>query len=128
MEMLTTDMHGKRFWRLWTWLDDKPLRIVSTRDVGYFDAMALLKPEECRGKAVRIAGDELKVEEAFRIFKETIGDRCLLCFALWVVASRHLSGSLCYVWLAWDRRVYCRCPGVERVSCAAGFSTKIAEE
>jgi uncharacterized protein YbjT (DUF2867 family) len=71
MDMLSTDIHGKGFGRLWAGLGDKPLQIISTKDIGHFGAMALLKPEEYDGKAVSIAGDELTFEEASKIFKET---------------------------------------------------------
>ena len=68
MDMLTTDIHGKGFGRLWCGLEDKPLQIVSTRDIGHFGAMALLKPEEYDEKAVGIAGDGLTFEQASEIF------------------------------------------------------------
>jgi len=74
MEMLTPDIHGKGFGRLWEGLGTKKLQIISTKDIGYFGALALSAPEEYNGKAISIAGDELTFEEASKIFKDTTGD------------------------------------------------------
>jgi uncharacterized protein YbjT (DUF2867 family) len=73
MDMLSTDIHGKGFGRLWAGLGEKKLQIVATKDIGHFGAEALLKPEVYEGRAVSIAGDELTFEEASKIFKEETG-------------------------------------------------------
>jgi uncharacterized protein YbjT (DUF2867 family) len=71
MEMLTGDIHGKGFGRLWADMGRKPLQLVSTKDIGHFGALALLEQDEYKGKAIGIAGDELTFDEASKIFKET---------------------------------------------------------
>ena len=104
MDMLTTDIHGKGFGRLWAGLGDKPLQIVSTRDIGHFGAMALLKPEEYHGKAVGIAGDELTFEEASKIFKETTGNQMPLAPCIVGNGLKLLVGDLgaMFGWLGTD--------------------------
>ena len=74
MDMLTTDIHGKGFGRLWEGLGSKPLQLVSTKDIGHFGAIALANPAEYEGKAIGLAGDELTFEEASKIFKKTTGN------------------------------------------------------
>jgi hypothetical protein len=69
MDMLTTDIHGKGFGRLWAGLENKPLQLVATHDIGHFGALALLRPNEYNGKAISLAGDELTFEQAAKIFK-----------------------------------------------------------
>jgi uncharacterized protein YbjT (DUF2867 family) len=70
---LTPDLHGQGFGRLWAGLGNKPLQVISTKDIGYFGAVALLQPEKYNGKAISLAGDELTFDEASNIFKETTG-------------------------------------------------------
>ncbi|EYE97078.1 nucleoside-diphosphate-sugar epimerase family protein [Aspergillus ruber CBS 135680] len=54
-------------------LKGKPLQMVATSDIGYFAADAFLKPEEYKGKAVSLAGDELTYEQAKQVFEERTG-------------------------------------------------------
>jgi hypothetical protein len=51
----------------------KPLQMVSLRDVGYFGAAALLEPDRYSGQAIGIAGDELSLNQARKVFQETFG-------------------------------------------------------
>jgi uncharacterized protein YbjT (DUF2867 family) len=74
MDMLSTDIHGKGFGRLWEQMGSKPLQLVSTKDIGVFGARALLDPEQYNGKAIGIAGDELTFEEGNKIFRDVTGN------------------------------------------------------
>jgi len=74
MDNITTSFFGKVFC---TWLrdalDNKPLQLVATSDIGYFGAEALLKPDEWRHKALGLAGDELTYAQVEEVFKKTTG-------------------------------------------------------
>ncbi|MCJ1404591.1 hypothetical protein MMC11_007817 [Xylographa trunciseda] len=72
-ENQTTDIHGKGFARMWQQVGPKKLQMVSTKDIGWFGANALLHPETNRNRALTLAGDELTQEEADVIFKEITG-------------------------------------------------------
>lgn len=104
MDMLSTDIHGKGFGRLWNGLGDKKLQIVSTRDIGHFGAEALLKSEEYDSRAVSIAGDELSFEEASKIFKEETGHEMPLAPCLVGSGLKLLVGDLgaMFGWLGTD--------------------------
>jgi len=104
MDMLSNDIHGKGFGRLWSGLHDKPLQIVSTRDIGHFGAVALLKPDEYDGKAISIAGDELTFKEASKIFQETTGHEMPLAPCLIGSGLKLLVGDLgaMFGWLGTD--------------------------
>lgn len=65
---------GKVFSTSWNvLLRDKPLQLVSVDDIGFFGAQAFLKPQEYKGKALSLAGDELSFEQLNRMFKEKTG-------------------------------------------------------
>ncbi|PBP27988.1 NAD(P)-binding protein [Diplocarpon rosae] len=67
------------------------LQLVSTADIGYFGAQALLRPTEYASRAISLAGDELTFEEANAIFVRGVGHDVPQTFAflgrllLWVV-------------------------------------------
>ena len=70
----TADMHGRGFARMWQQIGDKKkLQLVSTKDIGWFAANALLRPEEHKNVALTLAGDELTQSEADVIFKDVVG-------------------------------------------------------
>jgi uncharacterized protein YbjT (DUF2867 family) len=74
MEMISPGLMG----RIWTTVlagveTSKPLQMVSLRDVGYFGAAALLEPDRYSGQAIGIAGDELSLNQARKVFQETFG-------------------------------------------------------
>ncbi|KAK1708177.1 nucleoside-diphosphate-sugar epimerase family protein [Colletotrichum acutatum] len=52
---------------------DKPLQLVSVKDVGRAAAKAFLQPQEFAGKEIPLAGDELTLEAASAIFKSKKG-------------------------------------------------------
>ncbi|KAI9727577.1 MAG: hypothetical protein M1834_008016 [Cirrosporium novae-zelandiae] len=72
-ENLSTDRHGLGFARLWEQIGTKKLQLVSTKDIGWFAAQALLSPEQYRNTALSLAGDELTQPEAAIIFREIVG-------------------------------------------------------
>ncbi|CAM1500482.1 Fc.00g096440.m01.CDS01 [Cosmosporella sp. VM-42] len=70
---LTTDMHGKGFARMWEQLGEKKLKMIATKDIGWFAAQSFLHPEQHRNVALTLVGDELTQPEADAIFKEVTG-------------------------------------------------------
>ncbi|KAK1479022.1 hypothetical protein CTAM01_14886 [Colletotrichum tamarilloi] len=52
---------------------DKPLQLVSVKDVGRAAAKAFLHPQEFAGRQIPLAGDELTLEAASAIFKSKKG-------------------------------------------------------
>ncbi|KAK8159777.1 NmrA-like family protein [Phyllosticta citrichinensis] len=53
--------------------EDKKLQLIAATDIGRMAAKALVAPEKYAGKKVGLAGDELTLNEARSIFKETVG-------------------------------------------------------
>jgi uncharacterized protein YbjT (DUF2867 family) len=104
LENLSTDRHGLGFARLWEQIgSDKPLQVVSTRDVGWFGAQALMNPDEWKGKAISLAGDALTQSEANVIFKEVMGKDmpiapCLVGTALKYIMKEEV--GVTFQWLA----------------------------
>ncbi|KAF7563916.1 hypothetical protein G7046_g189 [Stylonectria norvegica] len=73
-ENITPDIHGKGFARMWEQLGNKPLQMVSTKDIGWFAAQSFLNPTgKYYNSALTLAGDELTQPEAGVIFKEVTG-------------------------------------------------------
>lgn len=70
----TSDMHGKGFTRMWQQVGEKPLQMVSTRDIDWFAGQAFLHVDEYRNRALSLAGDELTQKNAAKIFKEIVGE------------------------------------------------------
>ncbi|KAK1638039.1 nucleoside-diphosphate-sugar epimerase family protein [Colletotrichum phormii] len=52
---------------------EKPLQLVSVKDVGRAAARAFLRPQEFAGRQIPLAGDELTLEAASTIFKSKKG-------------------------------------------------------
>jgi len=75
MDNLAPGFMGKMFPAMWnnSLGDDKPLQLISVHDIGVFAAKAFEKPEEYKGRAISLAGDELTLSEARKVFEETIG-------------------------------------------------------
>ncbi|RDW80510.1 NAD(P)-binding Rossmann-fold containing protein-10 [Coleophoma crateriformis] len=73
MDNLTPDFPGKGFAAMWRQVGSKPIQLVAARDIGYFGAVALLRPEKYAGRKIGIAGDELNFEQACSVFRETMG-------------------------------------------------------
>jgi len=60
------------------------IQLVSTADVGYFGAEALVRPDDARYRnvAIDLAGDELTFEEMSEVFGRVVGGRIPTTFAL----------------------------------------------
>ena len=73
MDNISPEFAGKIFVSIWAGMGNKPVQMVSLKDVGHFGAAALLEPEKYGGQAIGLAGDQLTLEETCKIFKETMG-------------------------------------------------------
>ncbi|PQE22812.1 nucleoside-diphosphate-sugar epimerase family protein [Rutstroemia sp. NJR-2017a BBW] len=75
MENFTTGIGGKIFPTAWcaALSPTTKLQLVATADIGYFAAQAFLHPQEYKGRAISIAGDELTFGEANEIFQSRLG-------------------------------------------------------
>jgi hypothetical protein len=49
------------------------MQIISTQDIGWFAAQALIRPSDFAGRAISLAGDDLTFGEANEIFKGKAG-------------------------------------------------------
>ena len=72
MDNLNPSFYGKAFASMWGGVGDKPLQLVSTRDIGVFAARAFTDPTY-KNRAIGLAGDELNLSQGKRVFKETMG-------------------------------------------------------
>lgn len=72
MDNLNPGFFGKAFASMWGGLGDKPLQLVSTRDIGLFGARAFTDPAY-KNRAIGLAGDELTLAQGQKVFKETMG-------------------------------------------------------
>ncbi len=72
MDNVTNDFMGKGFASMWKGVGDKPLQLVSVRDIGVVAAKAFSDPSY-KGRAISLAGDELNFEQGKKVFKETVG-------------------------------------------------------
>ncbi|RYP22677.1 hypothetical protein DL765_001527 [Monosporascus sp. GIB2] len=52
---------------------EKPLQLISIRDIGWFAAQAFMRPGDFAGRAISLAGDELTLSQANTIFRIKIG-------------------------------------------------------
>jgi uncharacterized protein YbjT (DUF2867 family) len=92
MENMPTGFAGKIFPTSWKVgiSPTRKLQLISTKDIGYFGAQALLRPGEYAGRAISLAGDDLTFEEGNKIFREETGIDLpvtygfLISFALWM--------------------------------------------
>jgi len=75
MDNLSPGLEGKFFPALWgsKLRDDQTLQLVSVHDIGVFASRAFQYPEEYKGRAISIAGDELTLPQAKKVFREVIG-------------------------------------------------------
>jgi uncharacterized protein YbjT (DUF2867 family) len=87
-ENLTPDFVGKIVAAIWQSIGNKKLQFISTEDIGYFASQAFQKPDEYRGQAISLAGDELSFSEANEIFKAEIGRDMPITFTCVVSALR----------------------------------------
>ena len=72
MDNVAPDVHGNGFAALRANMGDKPLQLISTRNIGVFAAKAIEAPEDPRFKdtALSVAGDELTQRQASEVFKK----------------------------------------------------------
>ncbi|RDW91784.1 hypothetical protein BP5796_01178 [Coleophoma crateriformis] len=54
-------------------LGKKPLQLIATRDIGWYAARALLRPDEFAGRSISLAGDELNFAQVNALFKSEVG-------------------------------------------------------
>ncbi|KAL8782442.1 MAG: hypothetical protein Q9213_005372 [Squamulea squamosa] len=95
MDNLQPGLLGKLFATAWkVALNNKPLQLVATEDVGWFAAQAFLNPSEYENQALGLAGDELTLEQADKIFKEKVGYGMPLTFGLLAKAGLWASKDL----------------------------------
>jgi uncharacterized protein YbjT (DUF2867 family) len=73
MDNLTPDFMGKGFASMWAGVGDKPLQLIASEDIGLFAARAFDNPAQYQGRSISLAGDELNLADAKKVFKETIG-------------------------------------------------------
>lgn len=75
MDNLTTSFAGKIFPTPWKagLSPNTKLQLISSADIGYFAAQALVRPKEFAGRAISLAGDDLTFDEANTVFKEKFG-------------------------------------------------------
>lgn len=52
---------------------DKSLQMLAAEDLGAFVTMAFKKPEDFKGKAIELAGDEMTMPQAAEVFSRVIG-------------------------------------------------------
>lgn len=71
MDNMNPGFLGKAFASLWSTLGDKPLQLVSVRDIGLFGARAFTDPSY-KNRAIGMAGDELTLAQGKKVFKETM--------------------------------------------------------
>ncbi|CAI7659725.1 unnamed protein product [Penicillium manginii] len=81
MENFTPDFFGKVFTTSWKIaVKDKPLQLISTRDIGFFGAKAFLSPDHYKGKTLSLAGDELTFNQMTEIFNSKTGKNVPMTF------------------------------------------------
>ncbi|CAI7678044.1 unnamed protein product [Penicillium pancosmium] len=81
MENFTPDFFGKVFTTSWKIaVKDKPLQLISTKDIGFFGAKAFLWPDQYKGKTLSLAGDELTFNQMTETFKSKTGKNVPMTF------------------------------------------------
>ncbi|TVY83967.1 Nitrogen metabolite repression protein nmr [Lachnellula suecica] len=73
MDNLTPNFMGKGFASMWAGVGDKPLQLISCRDIGVFGARAFIDPEAYKGRAISLAGDALTLQQGKEVFKDAVG-------------------------------------------------------
>lgn len=81
LDNFTPDFFGKVFTTCWkVAVKEKPLQLISVRDIGHFGAQSFLNPDEYKGRCVSLAGDDLTFDEMAEQFKEKTGNNVPLTF------------------------------------------------
>ena len=96
MDNIVPGFQTKVFMAAWhSALQEKPLQLIATADIGWFAAQAFLHPDDAKykNKAVGLAGDELSFSQLDAVFKKTTGNGVPVTFGvlgkalLWGVAE-----------------------------------------
>lgn len=72
MDNINPGFFGKVFASMWGGMGNKPLQIISVHDIGLFGARAFTDPSY-KNRAIGLAGDELTITQAKKVFKDTMG-------------------------------------------------------
>ena len=66
---------GKTFGAMWSAAlkPDRKLQLISVRDIGHFAAEAFRNPAKYNNRAISLAGDELTLSEADKVWKNSVG-------------------------------------------------------
>lgn len=66
---------GKTFGAMWSAAlkPDRKLQLISVRDIGHFAAEAFRNPAKYNNRAISLAGDELTLAEADKVWKNAVG-------------------------------------------------------
>ena len=75
MENLGPNLFGRLFAAMWLGIGDKPLQLVSTKDIGIFaaQAFAFFETDEYKNQAISLAGDNLTQKDANEVFWQAKG-------------------------------------------------------
>ncbi len=71
-ENLTPNTMGKGFASMWREMVSHRMQMVSCKDIGVVGARALVQPERYAGSAISLAGDEINLVEASRVFEKVV--------------------------------------------------------
>jgi uncharacterized protein YbjT (DUF2867 family) len=94
MDNLTPDFNGKLFTTMWRGLADKPLQLISTRDIGIFGARVIADPVSYNGRAISLAGDELTFAQAKQVFEKTFGYDIPVTFSIIGTGMQYLAKEM----------------------------------
>lgn len=70
-------------------MQEKPLQLIATRDIGHFAAEAFHDPAKWNGRALGLAGDELTFSELSRVFEKVTGNPAQTTFSLFGKALKY---------------------------------------
>jgi uncharacterized protein YbjT (DUF2867 family) len=90
MDNLTADFSGKAFASIWGCLEDKPLQLISVHDIGVFVARSFEDLEAYKWRAISLAGDELRLVQGKKVFKESLGYEMPETFGIVGTAIRYM--------------------------------------
>ncbi|GLB11661.1 hypothetical protein AtubIFM57258_008531 [Aspergillus tubingensis] len=81
MDNMVPGFLGKVFATSWKMaLKGKPLQVVAVSDIGHFGADAFLNPDEYKGQAVSLAGDDLTFDQMAQVFQQKTGQQIPMTF------------------------------------------------
>ncbi|KAH0333870.1 NAD(P)-binding protein, partial [Aureobasidium melanogenum] len=75
MDNWVPGMMGKMFGAMWSSAlsSNRKLQLISVKDIGHFAAEAFRNPSRYHNRAISLAGDELTLKEADKVWKDAIG-------------------------------------------------------